>query len=184
MEPGWELSSEDAALLTRDKALPFLFSEELGGCVQGCLAGMSAADGRAQDNPGPLGQLQDSAQEIAGYGSTGDAGSVPPANHQYRYPIRERIAVTPGQGPRQQPGFAVPQSSASSANNTTSYGTKANSSEKTRKLRTLAPLPASSPFILKSQTESMVALKPFPADSPLVLRSQPEKRDKGGESGF
>lgn len=168
-----------------DEEPPYSFSDDLArGSVQGTLATTPSCDsltnGRTQDFPKSCRQLQDSSQEDAGYGSPESARFVRPEAQQDHYPLSGRGAVSPEHHSRHQPDFAIAQTSTSSA--TPFYGMKAEDGEQTRRLiaraplRPLAPLLASSPFILKSQPEGMEALEPFPADSSLVLRSQPEEK--------
>lgn len=165
-----------------DEEPPYSFSDDLArGGLQGNLATVSSADGRTQDFARFCEQRQGNSQENGLPESNRDRGtSRQEAQQQHRYPIRGLVAVTPALHSHHQPDFAIAQSSTSSA--TPCHGTKAENGKPTHALiagaplGTLAPLPATSPFILQSQPESMEALEPFPADSPSVLRSQPEEK--------
>lgn len=180
MEPatlGLELSSDDSAL---DGELPCLLGDDLaGGSVRGGLGMTSSAGGGTQGFPAPCRKLQDSSQGNRLSGSTEDAFSTRPESQHHRYPIRGQVAVPPAPNSRQQPGFTIAQTYYSSA--TPFHETKAENGDLNLAcgpLRTLAPLPATSPFILKSQPESSKAWKPFTADSPFILRSQPDEVEK------
>ncbi len=161
-----------------DDELPYSFNDDPArGSVQGNLATASSADGRTQDCARFCEQRQGNPQENGLSESNRDPGtSRQEAQQQHRYPIRGLVAVTPALHSHHQPNCAIAQGSTSSA--TPYSGTKAENGTPTHALaaRALAPLPASSPLILKSQSESIEDLKPFPADSPLVLRSQPEEK--------
>ncbi len=181
--PGLELSSDDTALLRSDEELSYLFRGDLAsGSGQRDLDTTSSADGRTLDSPNSR-QLRGNSQETALPGATEDPGSASPEAHRHPYPIRGRVVAPPAPDSYHQRTFAVPQSSTFSA--PPSLETKAESGKQSRLLRTraplrkLAPLPATSPFISKSQAEGVEVWKPFPADSPLVLRSQPEGKGKG-----
>lgn len=170
---------DEAVLLRSDEELPCLFSEDLAkGCIQVDFARTSSAAGRTQDFPTSWRKFQGCFQEKALWGSTEDAISARPESQQYRYPIRGQVAVTPTPSSHQQPGCTIAQIRTSSA--TPFHETKAENGEPTptcTPLRMLSPLPATSPFILKSQPESSKAWEPFPAYSPLILKSQPESSE-------
>lgn len=187
---GLELSSDEVSppgrCVSIDQELPYSFSDDLArGGLQGNLATASSADfitnGRTPDFPRFCEQLQDSSHGDAFSRSMEDPGTALRESQRACKSCPEQDAARYADDIHHHSNHPTNLKITPSAiENSPSLGTKAKNGREFHKARvpsqqrTFAPLPTSSPYILKSHSENTKTFEPFPAESPFVLKLQCE----------